>query len=259
MTVLTIPVLFVGSALCAQTLPPAPAYTYDVVSIHRSAPGQTNSRIGPGPQGGLRAQNTPALALLTFAYDVREFQFADVPPWVRDETFDLSFTPDRSEKLPEQGTPRNEIDAFFSRNRQRLQAVLRDRFGLVLRAESRTMPVYALAISKSGSKLTPGDSAVFPSVHASVNAEGHVTATSASIRMLTDLLSSMLDRPVVNETGLDGIYDFKLDWTPDTNDNAAGGPSIFTAVSEQLGLRLEGKKAPAPVYVIEKIDKPGDN
>lgn len=257
----TLSVLFVANVLGAQTLPPIPVYTYDVVSIHRSAPGQTNSQIGPGPQGGLRAQNTPVLALLTFAYDVREFQFVDAPPWVTSERFDVSFTPDRSEKLPEQGTARTEIDAFFGRQRQRLQAVLRDRFSLGLRAGTRTMAVYALTVVKSGNKLATGDSAVFPSLNASINAEGHVTAKSASVKMLAGLLSSLLDRPVIDETGLDGIYDFKLDWTPDLDSGpqSDAGVSIFTALSEQLGLRLESKKAPAPVYVIEKIEKPSDN
>ncbi|HTA46683.1 MAG TPA: TIGR03435 family protein [Bryobacteraceae bacterium] len=258
--------LLVPGMAQAQTPPPAPVYTYDVVSIHPSAPGQTNSRIGPGPQGGLRAQNTPVMALLTFAYDVRGFQFVDVPSWVWNDHFDVSFTPDKSEKLPEPGTARSDMDAFFGRTRQRLQAVLRDRFGVVLRAETRTMPVYALTISKSGYKLTAGDVAVFPSVNAN---ERQATAKSASMKMLADLLSSELDRPVVNETGLDGIYDFKLEWTPEidpappaANDGpaaAGGGPSIFTALSEQLGLRLESKRAPARVYVIEKIEKPSEN
>lgn len=256
MAVLTVFVAAVG--LGAQTPPPGPAYTYDVASIHPSAPGQTNSRIGPGPQGGLRAENTSVMSLLTFAYDVRGFQFVEVPLWVWSDHFDVSFTPDRSEKLPEPGTARSDADAFFSRTRQRLQAVLRDRFGLILRPETRTMPVYALVATRTGHKLTTGDAAVFPAMHAD---EGHVTAKSASIKMLTDLLSSLLDRPVIDDTGLTGIYDFKLDWTPDLDQQSPGtaGPSIFTALSEQLGLRLDSKREPAPVYVIEKIEKPHEN
>jgi hypothetical protein len=70
------------SAVYAQKLPSPPQYTYEVVSIHASAPGQTNTRIGPGPQGGLRAQNASVMSFLTFAYDVRGYQFAEVPSWV---------------------------------------------------------------------------------------------------------------------------------------------------------------------------------
>jgi uncharacterized protein (TIGR03435 family) len=87
------------------------------------------------------------------------------------------------------------------------------------------------------------------------------------MKMLSEQLSRLLGRPVTDETGLDGPYDFKLEWTPDSvaqllPDNsvsATGGPSIFTAVTEQLGLRLESRRGPVPVYVIEKIDKPGEN
>ena len=214
----------------------------------------------------MRAQNTSVMSLLTFAWDVRAFQFADVPSWVWSDRFDVSFTPEKSEKLPEPGANRSDAEAYFSRTRQRLQAVLQDRFGLILRAEMRTMPVYALTISRNGNKLSPGDAKVFPSIHADGR---QATAKSATMKMLTDLLSSQLDRPVVNETGLDGIYDFKLEWSaesngaPPTQDDgaagSAGGPSIFTALSEQLGLRLESKKAPAQVYVIEKIEKPSEN
>jgi uncharacterized protein (TIGR03435 family) len=85
--------------------------------------------------------------------------------------------------------------------------------------------------------------------------------------MLTDFLSRQLDRTVIDDTGLSGQYDFKLEWTPDSplhgppNEQAIAndGPSIFTALSEQLGLRLASRKGAVPVYVIEKIEKPGDN
>ena len=85
--------------------------------------------------------------------------------------------------------------------------------------------------------------------------------------MLIGFLSRQLDHSVIDDTGLTGQYDFKLEWTPDSSvqvppneqATAAGGPSIFTALSEQLGLRLETRKGPVPVYVIEKIEKPGEN
>jgi uncharacterized protein (TIGR03435 family) len=85
--------------------------------------------------------------------------------------------------------------------------------------------------------------------------------------MLADQLALILGRPVSDETGLGGLYDFKLEWTPDSPVqpspdepvSATGGPSIFTALTEQLGLRLESRRGPVPVYVIEKIEKPGEN
>jgi len=253
-----LPAISAAGGLCAQT---APAYTYEVVSIHASAPGQTNSRIGPGAQGGLRAQNASAMSLLTFAYDVRGYQFVDAPAWVWSEHYDLSFTPDKEDSLPGDGAPREQRDAFFNRTRQRMQAVLRDRFGLVLRAEQRSMPIYALTVAKGGAKLTAGDAARFSEIRVH---DTQMMATAASIKGLSDFLAGALNRPVTDETGLDGVYDFKLEWTPDLTPQEqpaanAGGPSIFTALQEQLGLRLESKRGLAPVFVIVKIEKPGAN
>jgi len=88
------------------------------------------------------------------------------------------------------------------------------------------------------------------------------------MKMLAESLAGELGRPVTDETGLDGLYDFKLEWTrdspagppsPDEPVSATVGPSIFTALTEQLGLRLESRRGPVPVYVIEKIEKPGEN
>jgi uncharacterized protein (TIGR03435 family) len=251
------------AATAGGQTPPAPKYTYEVVSVHLSAPGQTNSRIGPGAQGGLRAQNVSVMNLLTFAYDVRGYQFPDAPSWVWSEHYDVSFTPDKEDGLPGDGAARSERDAFFNRTRQRMQAVLRDRFGLVLRAEQRIMPIYALTVAKGGAKLIAGDSTHFAEIEVH---DTQMTATDSSIKGLADFLSGALDRPVADETALAGVYNFKLEWSPDTDspdaavkNNIAGGPSIFTAVTEQLGLRLESKRGPAPVYVIVKIEKPGQN
>lgn len=257
--------------LRAQTLPAPPAYMYDVVSIRPSAPGQVNTRIGPGPQGGIKTQNASTLQLLTFAYDVREFQFGDVPEWVKSARYDVMFTPDKPEPTAGPGMPRNEMEGLFNRQRHRMRAVLRDRFGLVLRAETRELPMYALTVGKGGHKLAP------PAVgsrgpHMMMN-RGQLSGASATMNMLTSALSSLLGRHVTDETGLDGAFDFKLQWTPDGAIQLPGPPpgvteppattdpgvSVFTAVTEQLGLKLESKKGPVPVFVIEKIDKPSDN
>jgi uncharacterized protein (TIGR03435 family) len=255
--------------LRAQTLPPAPAYTYDVVSVHKADPKEMSSRLGPGPRGGMSAVNVTAFSLMMFAYDVRESQFIDVPGWVKSERFDVSFTPDK----PEPGIqPQHfrELQSTFNRHRQRMQAVLRDRFGLVLRSETRELPLYALVVAKGGSKLrVPDDANAGPNMRAN---RGEITGQSAYLKMLTDTLSMFLGRFVANETGLDGPYDFKLQWTPDPSQltGKAAVPdappatdedqtSIFTALTEQLGLRLESRKGPVPVFVVEKVERPGEN
>jgi uncharacterized protein (TIGR03435 family) len=98
---------------------------------------------------------------------------------------------------------------------------------------------------------------------------GKITATAVDLKMLADSLSGMVGRFVANQTGLDAPYDFTLEWTPDSpaQPKQPGepvevnelGPSIFTALTEQLGLKLESKKGPVPVFVIEKIIKPTEN
>jgi bla regulator protein blaR1 len=252
----------------AQTLPPPPAYTYEVASVRPSSPGQSGSHMRPGTHGGLQTQNTSAMVLLTFAYNVRDYQIIGAPRWVSSEPFDINFTPDQSEVTPSPGMSIAQLDDWNSRSRQRMQAVLRDRFGLVLRIETRELPAYALTLAKGGHKLSPPVAGGASSLS---SRGGQLTAHGASIKMLTDLLSSVLGYSVTNATGLDGAYDFKLQWTPDSSvrpqsdapnsgaDSGADSPSIFTALTEQLGLRLESRKEALPVYVIEKIDKPSKN
>jgi uncharacterized protein (TIGR03435 family) len=209
------------------------------------------------------------MMLLTFAYRVPDYRIAGLPAWASSEPFDVSFTPDKSEIAPSPGMAASQMDDWQNRQRQRLQAVLRDRFGLTLHTDTREMQVYGLSIVKGGGKLPPWDGKGGPSLSMG---GGTITGTGASIGMLADLLSSVLGRPVTNETGLDGQYSFNLEWTPDptmqtrkpgsspeTAGNPAGGPSIFTAITQQLGLRLESKKGFAPVYVIDKITRPDGN
>jgi bla regulator protein blaR1 len=254
----------------AQTLPPPPAYTYDVVSIHRPSPDQRRGGIGGGAHGGLRMQNVTAMFMLTFAYGIHDYQIAGAPGWVSSDRFDVSFTPDKAEPAlrPGAGATVNEMDSNMSRQKQRTQAVLRDRFGLILRAETRELPIYALILAKGGHKLSQ------PTVTdhgASLLGGGTrliADGPGATMKMLAEHLAGELGRPVNDETGLDGLFNFKLEWTrdsppqppsPDEPVSATGGPSIFTALTEQLGLRLESRRGPVPIYVIEKIEKPGEN
>ncbi len=257
--------LLLPTAALAQA-PPPPAYGYEVVTIHKAAAGQTNSGFGPGAQAGLRARNDTAMQLLTFAYDAREYQFVGAPEWTQTDRFEIELTPDRSEIVLGRDSTAAELDGWLARNRQRMQAVLRDRFGLVLRAETREHPLYALTVAKSGAKLAaPADPK--RGVSFDINNGRQITARSASMEMLATSLAQLLGRYVRDETGLDGRYDFSLEFEPVNAAPPAGAktsyepsrPSIFTALTEQLGLRLESKKGPVPVFVIEKIEKPSEN
>jgi bla regulator protein blaR1 len=251
--------LAVGN-LGAQAVP-EPVYKYDVVSVRPAAPGQTNSGFGPGPQGGLLARNDSVMQLLTFAYDAREYQFVGAPGWAKSERFEISLTPDRAEIVPSDNVGRVELEGWLARNRQRMQAVLRDRFGLVLRRETRELPMYALTVAKKGVHKLSAPAEAGRGVGFSINNGQQITATSSSMKMLADALSELLGHFVADETGLDGSFDFKLEFAREDPGaaNETGRPSIFTALTEQLGLRLESKKGPVAVFAIDKLEHPTAN
>jgi uncharacterized protein (TIGR03435 family) len=249
---------------------PNPAYTYDVVSIHKADPAERNSGFNPGPQGGLYARNDTAMQLLTFAFEAHDYELVGVPGWAKTDRFEIRLTPDRSEAPLPDNANQAEINGWLIRNRQRLQAVLRDRFGLVVHKERREMPLYALTVSKGGHKLSaPADAD--RGVSFSINSGQQITARSSTMKQLADSLAMLMGRFVRDETGLDGSFDFKMDFSRDStgadvvprSDAVPSGdssrPSIFTALTEQLGLRLEAKKGPVPILVIEKLDRPTEN
>lgn len=251
--------LIIG-VLRAQTLPPPPQFKFEVASIRPSNAADLNNRLGPSPQGGLRGQNVTTMHLIAFAYAVRPLQIIGGPGWVRSDRFDVIATPDQPESRPAPDMPRDQLDSFIGRLHQRVQALLSERFGLVLRAETRKMPVYALVIAKGGHKLTP-TLEKNPNMQTSAR---HVRGTAATMKDVAFALAGLLERPVIDETGLTGLYDLSMEFAPELQPGATapadgGGPSIFTAIQDQLGLKLESKRAPAPVFVIEKIEKPSEN
>ena len=224
--------------------------------------------IGNGPRGGLQTENTTLMTLLGFAYHVPDYRIVGAPGWVSSERYDVTFTPDKTDVGPGPGVSLKDLDAWTDRSRQRLQAVLRDRFGLLLRASTREMPIYALTAAKGGDRLVP-HATNGPPVGFYYYGPGHIEATETSLQALADHLSNDVGRPVVDETGLMGQYDFKLVWTPDSEvslgtppagvSSSGAGPSIFTALTEQLGLRLESTKGPVQIYAVEKVERPTEN
>jgi uncharacterized protein (TIGR03435 family) len=259
---------FAFGILRAQTLPAPPAYGYGAVSIHRSDHGATDVNFSPGPNGGLRTENTPVISLLSFAYDVQNYQILDAPGWASTEHFDVVFTPETSEKTLNEDSSLKNVETFKDHSRQRLQAVLRDRFGLVLRSETRELPIYSMIVAKGGAKLSPHDPNGQRGPSILTNGRGLVTGIDVTVDYLARNLSMQLRRPVRDDTHLTGQYDFKLNWTPDLERppdqpaaaaNFTAGASLFTAITDQLGLRLESTKGPVQVYVVEKLERPSEN
>jgi uncharacterized protein (TIGR03435 family) len=147
---------------------------------------------------------------------------------------------------------------------ERLRSLLADRFGLTIHRETTEQPVYALVAAKGGPKLKESaEGANFVR-----GGRGSITGQSVGLRMLVLNLSNVLDRQVIDKTGLTGSYDFELKWAPDIVSSARESPSppsdtdrpsLFTALTDQLGLRLESAKGPVQVWVIDGVKRPSVN
>jgi bla regulator protein blaR1 len=150
------------------------------------------------------------------------------------------------------------------------QSLLAERFKLKVHFESREMAVYTLAVAKGGAKLNPANKEESSRISTLGNAQGtEMTAVGVTLEqfVLSPLLTGAAGgRPVVDQTGLKGAFDFTLRWTPDqlaasqyTKELGADAPSLFTAIREQLGLLLVPSKAPVEVIVIDHIEQPSEN
>ena len=207
--------------------------------------------------------------MIEFAYNLHSFQIAGGPGWLTTATWEVSAKVDQ----PPADWSTLSNDAHLAIQRQRMAAVLAQRFALKCHPGTRELPVYNLVLAKSGSKLTPTSADAEKkgsfSSHgeaASVRMEG----AGATTEQLAANLSRALGRTVIDKTGLAGSYDFTLTYAndpaagspaaaPESASDSASGPTIFTAIEEQLGLKLESAKGPVPVLVIDSVQKPTAN
>jgi uncharacterized protein (TIGR03435 family) len=243
---------------------PALSPEFDVVSIKPFKRGSGPHWLGLTPDG-ISIQGMPLKSLLQAAFGVEEDRILGAPSWVRTDEFDVVA------KVVGPDVPAWKKQTFSQRGLM-LRPILEDRFQLKFHYETKVLPFYVLTIAKGGSKMKefvpPGDAATNG---LRLMGRGHLKAQGISAEGLIRELSRQLSRTVADETGLTGKYDFTLLWEPDdvspiamgTNDNAAppdsGGASLFTALQEQLGLKLESQKGPVSVIVIDHIEQPSPN
>ena len=134
-----------------------------------------------------------------------------------------------------------------------LQALLKERFQMNFHLETRDVPAYTLTVARGGLKAKAAAPGASPGFR---RAAGHLASESATMSLLADKLSQQSDRPVVDATGIQGSYAVTLDWVSDELSKDAGsGASLYTAIQEQLGLKLEASKAPMEVVVIEHLER----
>jgi uncharacterized protein (TIGR03435 family) len=246
--------LAIGASLLAA--PRGWTQAFEVASIKPSAPGQRGVRIQIAPGGRFVANNVNVKFLIGEAYNIRDFQISGGPSWIGSERYDITAKADGEEnKGPE---------AF----RPMVQGLLKDRFQFKSHMETKELPVYHLVVGKNGSKLT--ENASGPDKGMVRMGRGQVSATGVPIAMLCRQLAMQLGRTVIDKTGLTGDYDFKLEFTPEEGMGPGPGgdappppdtvgPSLFAAIQEQLGLKLDGAKGPVEVLVIDHIEKASEN
>jgi uncharacterized protein (TIGR03435 family) len=257
---LTAVIAAVAALALGQTAPPAPqqqsspttAFSYDAVTIKPDPDGHGFFKLSPDSfsMGGM-----PAWVLIRSAYGVLlEDQVSGLPGWAKSEPIavEAKMDPDTAralEKLP--------MMERWKQSQLMLQTMLADRFALKVHRETRDLPIYELTVAKGGLKMkqTAPDGSGGNASYAS----GKVTAHQISIESLAANLSFAVGRVIVNKTGLDGGYDFALDYAPDGADASDTRPSIFTALEEQLGLKLEPARGPVDVIVVDHIERPTAN
>jgi uncharacterized protein (TIGR03435 family) len=228
---------------------PQPNPAFDAASIKPAKAGVRGYSIRPLP-GRLSASNTTLGQLVAEAYHVYDFQVSGGPKWLNTDRYDIEAKAAGDAKPSE------------AQLRGMLQKLLADRFSLAVHREIKELPVYALEVGKGGPKFQPSKGSDEPPMFR-VFQRRQITAARAPLAYLVEALSFLVGRPVVDQTGLDGKYDYKLDWTPDEtqvrSDEAApqvegNVPSLASAIQEQMGLRLQSQKGPVELIVIDRAE-----
>ena len=258
---------------------PSPSFEVATVKPDRSRAPGIRMNVLPGR---FSAQGVTTKFLVAYAYNVRDYQVAGGPSWINSEEYDIDAknedaVGEKLRKLP--------WKQYREQYGWLVQSPLVDRFKLSVRHETRELPVYELVVAKNGPHLTPSpvpppgpEPKRGPGMRIS---RGQLTATETSLGELADILSrqpELGDRNVLDQSGIEGKFDISLHWMPDQSPPAmpmgpaagnprpdsapppdTSGPSIFTALQEQLGLKLESTKGPVEVLVIDHVEKPSEN
>ncbi len=277
----------------------APLPFFEVASIKpaKSGGGPGMFRIGIEDRGGrFVANGVNVKTLLEIAYHVKESQIENGPSWINSERYDIEAKAGDAETAAMQKLGPDErglqVDLM-------LQSLLADRFKVTIGHETKELPVYVLTVAKNGPKFHESTAPADPGPPnpegppgppesggrlrerprfrrgIMMNGRGQLNVMDASMDMFINVLSRQLGRVVLDQTGLKARYDFALQWTPEQNEGPmmgpggpgadsapppdTSGPTIFTALQEQLGLKLESKKAPVDTLVIEHVERPSEN
>lgn len=243
--------------------------SFDAVSVKVNRSGERNGRF-TGNVGGITVTNNTLTDIVRNVWNVNRLQIVGGPSWINDDRFDIVAKP------PANST-REEITAM-------LKTMLAERFNLVVHMEMRPMPVYALVLARPDGKLGPTirpslakcepvlpgpgvtrpppppplDGVTLPACGTNTG-PGILRAAGIELSAFTRNMAGGAGRLIIDKTGLTGTFDMVLKFNPDPNDTTSDQPSLFTAMQEQLGLKLDAQTAPAEVLVIDRVEKPTEN
>jgi uncharacterized protein (TIGR03435 family) len=254
---------------------------FEVASIKPAAPDARGMWIRNSPGGRVNITNMTLKELIVIAWRIQPYQISGGPAWLDSLHYDISAKAEDNPKGDER--------------QLMLQALLEDRFQLTIRRETKDLPIYALVLARKDGKLGPkltevaeGGCLKFDPANPEAPREPgaaaprycgnlmmsprSLTGVSVPVSNIIPMLARMLGRTIVDKTGLTANYDISVEWAPDEAQMAmlppdaprppasdGAGPSIFTALQEQLGLKLESQKGPVEVFVIERAEKPSEN
>ena len=279
--------LVTAPLVAQQSEPPGPKFEVVSIKPNRSADARQGFRAAPGGRYTWTAFTLKALINVAHqrnAFDNRET--AGGPSWIDTERFDVQVK-------AEEGATLNDRDGFPGPLFAMIRAMLADRFALRTHNEVRERPVYALTVARSDKRLGSGLTKVDTDCAAAMRelaaptpgaarppgappcsfggGPGRVLGNTVSLAMFASVLSRQVGRPVVDRTGVTDYFNITLDFAPDSDARTANGPpapqppavsdapSIFTALQEQLGLKLEATRAPVDVLVIDTVSLPTEN
>lgn len=274
--VLLAALLAIVPGLCARAQGPiveepgyTPTLTFDVVDIRPTPPPDASFHVSvssPPHSSRFEATNLTIKTLLQMAYGF-DAPIVGAPDWVSDTFYNIQARSDEAADARLAKLTNNEVRL---EKRNAIRVLLAERLGLKTHLETRNSSIYNLVVAKGGVKMQavppPADGqtpATPPPADVRAHGSQHgleFVGTNASMRAIAGVLSAMVEEPVVDKTGLNGIYNYTLqfgrDWSAQDPD---GWPSIFTAVEEQLGLKLEAEHESVPNLVIDHITKPTEN
>lgn len=246
-----------------------PGAVYDVATIKPSDPYAQGGGVGMRPNGSFYTKDQSLKNIVCGAYDVMPFQCLGGPAWFESDRYDIEAKPDSTTEEQLQTIGMKQRMQVYQRMQQALFA---DRLKLKVHYETRQMTIFALVVAKGGLKMheaKPGDSYANGLKGGNGKAfgggafmvgNGKMTAQGMSMDALAGQLAATTSHIVENKTGLTGVYDFTLRYEasdPPPPDSTA--PSIYTALEEQLGLKLESSKGPVQVLVIDYVERPSAN